>query len=98
MLLGQNLVSTKSSSDGTVPRGRSWEPQRKVEMCTAHPIQLIMSGVRPKVLVGESLFSVFLAQLGLVLRGHHLGGVLPRGSPWLLLPPDAAQLGISITP
>lgn len=25
--------------------------------------------------VGESFFSVFLAQLGLLLRGHHLGGV-----------------------
>lgn len=54
--------------------GWSWEPQRKVEMCPAHPIQLIVSGLRPKVLVGQSLLSVFLAQLGLLLQGHP--------SPW----------------
>jgi len=65
----------ESSSDSTLPSGFSWEPWRNVEMCTAHPIQLPMSGAMPKVLVGESLFSVCLAQLGLLLRGYHFGGV-----------------------
>lgn len=54
-------------SSGDKPRGLSWEPQRKVEMCAAHPIQLLMFGAMPKVLVGEPLFSEFLAQLGLLL-------------------------------